>query len=251
MKTPMQFRNEVLGKTINMDGMYGAQCWDGYAYYMKWLNYPYAYCTTSGYAKDLWNDRATNGMLNTCDEVFVMQPGDIAVFKQSKWTPTSHVAIFMKDLGNEFGLFLGENQGSFTGFSEIRLPYSATYITAFRPKYYKNQTVQGNTNNTQAQNQMIQKGSLVQFGKKLRVESYNAKTKLIYNSRVGGWIDPSICTEDSANDGALDQYFANTNATFSIPGTFHVRDVQKRNGQWDAYIEELKFWVHANVLTKI
>lgn len=138
MKTPMDFRNKVIGKRYDMDGVYGSQCWDGYAYYMQWLGYPYANCTTSGYVKDIWTNRKNNGMLKYCDEVKTMQQGDIAVFKVSSATPDSHIAIFMSDLGNGYGLFLGQNQGGTGGaFNEVKLPYSATYETAFRPKCYK------------------------------------------------------------------------------------------------------------------
>ena len=140
MNGPEVFRKGVLGKKFDVDGYYGAQCWDGYAYYMKWLGYPFANCTTSGYVKDIWENRKTNGMRKWCDEVEVMQQGDICVFKEDpSWTPHSHIAIFIKDLGNGRGLFLGQNQGGINGaFNEVELPYSATYPTAFRPKCYKN-----------------------------------------------------------------------------------------------------------------
>lgn len=137
--TPQEFRNEVLGKRFDVDGYYGSQCWDGYAYYMKKLGYKYANCTSSGYVKDIWENRKANGMLDSCIEVTSMQQGDICVFRNgNKWTPLSHIAIFMKDLGNGKGLFLGQNQGGLNGaFNEVELPYDITYDTAFRPKCYK------------------------------------------------------------------------------------------------------------------
>lgn len=258
MKTPMDFRNEVFGKAIDVDGAYGAQCWDGYAYYMKWLGYPYANCTTTGYAKDLWNDRASNGIRNSCDEVSVMQQGDIAVFKEDRWTPFSHVAIFMKDLGGGYGLFLGENQGGANGaFNEIRLPYQSTFDTAFRPKCYQTLFAPDSTTNetqapsSKAPDQILHKGSVVEFARLLRVENFNPSNGLIYNGRIGGWLNPAICYEDSASDGAQDQFFANTNATFTIQGRFHVGDVQLRHGVWDAYINELHFWVHCEPLIEV
>lgn len=139
MYTPQNFRDEVIGKAYDMDGAYGAQCWDGYAHYMKKLGYSYANCTTSNYVKDIWTNRADNGMLDSCDEVEIMQQGDICVFKENpSWSPYSHIAIFMKDLGDGYGLFLGQNQGGANGvFNEVKFPYSITYPTAFRPKCYK------------------------------------------------------------------------------------------------------------------
>lgn len=137
--TPQEFRNEVLGKRYDVDGYYGSQCWDGYAYYMQKLGYPFANCTTSGYVKDIWENRKTNGMLKHCMEVKSMQPGDICVFQAgNSYTPLSHIAIFMKDNGNGTGVFLGQNQGGKNGaFNEITLPYTYTYDTAFRPNCFK------------------------------------------------------------------------------------------------------------------
>lgn len=135
---PQEFRNEVIGKRFDIDGYYGSQCWDGYAYYMQKLGYKYANCTTSGYVKDIWENRKVNGMLDSCIEVTTMQQGDICVFRDgNSFTPLSHIAIFMKDMGKGKGLFLGQNQGGENGaFNEIELPYDFTYDTAFRPKCF-------------------------------------------------------------------------------------------------------------------
>lgn len=134
------FKAQVLGKGFDVDGAYGAQCFDGYAQYCKFLGVPYANCTTSGYVKDIWNNRRSNGILNYFDEVTEMQPGDIAVFKEAPATPVSHIAIFDSDAGGGYGNFLGQNQGgaSYPGggavFNVTKLPYSATFDTAFRLK---------------------------------------------------------------------------------------------------------------------
>lgn len=136
-----EFKSQVLGKGFDIDGAYGYQCWDGYAQYCKYLSVPFANCTQSGYVKDIWNLRKSNGTLNYFDEVEIMQPGDIAVFKEvAGWTPVSHIAIFDSDIDGVYGNFLGQNQGGTTGanggavFNIVRLPYSATFDTAFRPK---------------------------------------------------------------------------------------------------------------------
>ncbi|MEG0527023.1 MAG: CHAP domain-containing protein [Longicatena sp.] len=137
MKTPTDFKKEVLGVRKDMDGFYGAQCWDGYAYYMKWLGYPYSFCTSTGYVKDIWNNRNINGMLTSCDVVTTLQKGDIVVFKEAPKTPYSHIAIFMADNGDGTGVFLGQNQGGFAGaFNEATFSYSGM-LGAFRPNVYK------------------------------------------------------------------------------------------------------------------
>lgn len=142
------FKNTHLGNGYDIDGWWGWQCWDFYAEYCNWLGVPYANCTDSGYAKDLWTQRHSNGILNYFDEVEVMQPGDIAIFDVTPSTPYSHVAIFDSDAGNGYGNFLGQNQGSGninpnggSASNIITFPYSATFATAFRPKQSNNTVV--------------------------------------------------------------------------------------------------------------
>lgn len=64
-----EFVDTYNGTAHDVDGFRGAQCWDGYTVYMKWLEYPYANCTATGGAKDIWTQRASNGMLNSCNVV--------------------------------------------------------------------------------------------------------------------------------------------------------------------------------------
>lgn len=128
---------------LNTDGdhLYYAEnhkhhnCWDGYAKYCIEMGIPFAYCTSSGYVKDIWENRQTNGILNYCDEVTTLQPGDIVVFTENAYTPYSHVAIFHRDIDGQQGYFLGQNQGGYDGnFNLCALPYWTTYPTAFRLK---------------------------------------------------------------------------------------------------------------------
>lgn len=136
------FKNTHLGNGYDIDGWFSFQCWDFYAEYCNWLGVPYANCTDSGYAQDLWTQRHSNGILNYFDEVEVMQPGDVAIFAVTPSTPYSHVAIFDSDAGNGYGNFLGQNQGAPEGVTNIiALPYSATFATAFRPKQSNNTAV--------------------------------------------------------------------------------------------------------------
>lgn len=136
MYTPQNFRDEVIGKRFDIDGQFGSQCWDGYAYYMTKLGYPYANCTTSGFVIDIWNNRNNNGMLKNCSVVTIMQQGDIVVFNRAPSTPYSHIAIFMKDNKNGSGVFLGQNQGGINGaFNETTLPY-ANIAGSFRPNVF-------------------------------------------------------------------------------------------------------------------
>lgn len=140
------FKNTHLGNGYDIDSWFSFQCWDFYAEYCNWLGVPYANCTDSGYAQDLWTQRHSNGILNYFDEVEVMQPGDVAIFAVTPSTPYSHVAIFDSDAGNGYGNFLGQNQGAPEGVTNIiALPYSATFATAFRPKSANNTAVVTNS----------------------------------------------------------------------------------------------------------
>ena len=142
-KSYQEFKNMVLGKAYDVDGSYGAQCWDGYAYYMQYLGLKPAWCTSTGYAQDIYTNMDSNGMKEQTDLVYNLQPGDIVVFPVSSATPLSHVAIFDSDAGNGYGNFLGQNQrsanASGSAFSIDKLPYSATYHYAFRPKIFAQQ----------------------------------------------------------------------------------------------------------------
>lgn len=151
--TYQDFKNSHLGNGYDVDGAFGDQCWDGYAEYCNYLGVPYANCTNTGYARDLWEQRHSNGILNYFDEVELMQAGDIAIFQVDGSTPYSHVAIFDSDVNGVYGNFLGQNQGGAQTnpngggvFNIVQLPYSATYPTAFRLKgNYTNQPVEATT----------------------------------------------------------------------------------------------------------
>ena len=142
-KSYQEFKNMVLGKAFDVDGWYSAQCWDGYAYYMQYLGLKPAWCTSTGYAQDIYTNMDSNGMKEQCDLVYNLQAGDIVVFPRNSVTPLSHVAIFDSDAGNGYGNFLGQNQrsanASGSAFSIDKLPYSATYHYAFRPKIFAQQ----------------------------------------------------------------------------------------------------------------
>ena len=130
------FKSKWMNKGTDVDGAWHFQCWDSFAQWCIDNGVPYINCTVSGYVKDLWEQRQTNGILKYFDEVEIMEEGDVAVFKEvAGWTPVSHVALFDSDAGGGFGWFFGQNQGGVDGVHNlVKLPYSATYPTAFRLK---------------------------------------------------------------------------------------------------------------------
>lgn len=130
------YRQEMMGKIVDHDAAYGCQCWDGNYDYDKYLGFVGPDCTSSGYVKDIWLNRKTNGMLDNCIEVTQLVPGCIVVFKVVPGvTPYSHIAIFDSDVNGSYGRFFGTNQGGKNGAYNIHVfPYSAMYDTAFLPK---------------------------------------------------------------------------------------------------------------------
>lgn len=115
-------------------------CWDGAMYYSQWLGYPVYHCGLSGYAKDIWNQRKTSGILTYYQEVGrPFQDGDIIVWDNCSACPWSHIAIFRKDCGNGEFIALGENQGGAYGsFSQRYFTYDGV-LGGLRPKCYIHQ----------------------------------------------------------------------------------------------------------------
>jgi hypothetical protein len=240
-----QFKNKVLGKGYDIDGYYGNQCWDGYAEYCIYLGYSYAHCTKSGYVKDIWELRKSNGMLNNFDEVEVMQAGDIAVFKEVEGvTPLSHIAIFDSDIDGKYGYFLGENQGATNGvFSLCKLPYSATYDTAFRPKKFASKT---NTSTTKWDyNATLKVGDTVK-SKSLAITGLSASKTMANIPDLGGYVPLSDISESSdTGDGAVDNYLANTKAKVYLDPCL-VQAVNSKTNQ----VKVHGYWVNAKPLAK-
>ena len=187
--------------------------------YMIDLGYKAIHCTTSGYAKDIWNNRKTNGILNYCNEVTVMQPGDIAVFREvAGWTPYSHIAIFDHDAGGGYGWFLGQNQGGVNGaFNLCKLPYSATFDTAFRPKCFVNQAQNSDYSESKLIDEHayatlkydIQKRRDTPTG--LAVETLKSGRKLEYTQKWVGNGHRYISWVEHQADGASYRYFVAVN----------------------------------------
>lgn len=217
-----EFKNSVIGKAFDIDGYYGAQCWDGVMYYLERLGYKRIHCGTSGYVKDIWNNRKTNGILNYCDEVTVMKSGDIAVFKEvANWTPYSHIAIFDHDAGGGYGWFLGQNQGGKNGaFTLCKLPYSATFDTAFRPKCFAtSQPTQVPTQSKEAVDQILHVGSYVTSAQ-MKIGNQGLKnvggSTCAYLSQLGGWFPIELVTKVRNSDGYNDDILHTTNAVVYV-----------------------------------
>ena len=113
MITAQEFRNKYIGKAIDVDGAYGAQCVDLFKQvcYLAGMK-PFA-LGGSGYAEEIVKRYKPLGL----DTYFTLvslsnaQYGDWIVWsKGSHDCPDSHVAMFIKKDGNSRIIALGQNQ---------------------------------------------------------------------------------------------------------------------------------------------
>lgn len=129
--TPEQFYAETVGKVIDYDGAYGAQCVDAFRYWGKMNSVPIP-PTPNNWADGYWYSRdalgfskwfvyVTDGNYRTGDWIFWA--------RGSKSHPSSHVAMWF------YGQEYGENQGGSGGFS-LKLTDFSDALGALRWKGY-------------------------------------------------------------------------------------------------------------------
>lgn len=105
--------NTVNGKTIDMDGAYGGQCWDLWSSYARNVyNIPATDTnTTDGYAASVYTTRYnySQALQNTFDKKpanYTPTYGDVAFWKRQGM---NHVAIVIKDNGNNTLTTMSQN----------------------------------------------------------------------------------------------------------------------------------------------
>ena len=108
--TPQQWYNMTYGQGYNVDGAYGNQCWDYFAYFVKYFGLGLnTHCANSGYVGDLWNLRNTYGYSKHFEFITnpaQLQNGDWVIWPYgSSSCPWSHVAMYWN------GQAVGQNQG--------------------------------------------------------------------------------------------------------------------------------------------
>lgn len=108
--TPKQWRDMTIGKKYDIDGAYGAQCWDYFAYFVQYFKIPVStYCSLTGYVCDLWRLRNQYGYSTYFDYITdpaKLQPGDWVIWDKGSSHPYSHIAMYMQGQ-----IELGQNQG--------------------------------------------------------------------------------------------------------------------------------------------
>lgn len=104
-KSMEEFVQTHNGKGYDIDKSYGAQCWDGYAEYCNYLNIPYASCSYSGGARDLWEHRQELGLMQYFDVATSPKNGDVGIWTTIYGDGYGHVAMYYN------GSWFGQNQG--------------------------------------------------------------------------------------------------------------------------------------------
>lgn len=106
-KNPQEFYDATIGKSFDMDGAYGAQCWDLFDYFCRKQGVTCSrYCSLTGYAGDLYKLRYTYGY----DKFFEFFYPKNAV-RGDWYFSDRHVAMVWDVYADGSVLLLGQNQG--------------------------------------------------------------------------------------------------------------------------------------------
>lgn len=142
VSSPQAFANDTLGKCIDVDGHFGAQCWDLASAF--WYNYAGRILSTCGtgaakgtIADGCWQKNAGNEFVMIWDKTQI-QAGDIAVYSTGQW---GHIGMAMGNYNNGYFTLLGQNQGGKAcpgggAAGNIINLSTRDFIGAFRPKAY-------------------------------------------------------------------------------------------------------------------
>lgn len=249
-KSYAEFKSLYLGKSVDVDGFpsYNIyQCWD----LVSGLYFPYIggktiHCGLTGYVIDIASQRATNGILNFCDDIGLkatLQPGDICIWQRCPATPYSHIAIYDHDEGQSKVFFLGQNQPY--NYVNVKKLAVSGIIGVFRPKIF----VKQKPTPVKKPDQILTVGSKVQsygfYVERLRIRNRQWE---MYNSWVGGWIPTAHVHEVDARDGRKDNIL-HIGSGVAFDGTLTVSAINVKKNQ--AYLKELGYWVYSRCLNEV
>ena len=142
ISSPQAFANQTLGVCIDVDGYYGAQCWDSMAaFFINYTGHTLYTCGTGAakgtIADGCWQINAGDEFTMIWDATQV-QPGDIAVYSSGTW---GHIGMAMGYYNNGYFTLLGQNQGGAPcegggAAGNIINLSTRDFIGAFRPNIY-------------------------------------------------------------------------------------------------------------------
>ena len=128
--TPKEWRDMTIGKAYDIDGAYGKQCWDYFAYFVEYMKLNVStYCALTGYVSDLWRLKDKYGYNKVFDYVQpgeALQDGDWCIWDRGSSHNASHIAMYYN------GYELGQNQGSPT-VTEKKTTWDIMGALRFKP----------------------------------------------------------------------------------------------------------------------
>ena len=242
-----EFKNMYLGKSVDIDHCYGAQCWDlASGAYMPYIGGWALHCGLTNYVKDIANQRNTNGILQFCTDIGLqaeLQPGDICVWTNCPACPDSHIAIYDHDDGQNAVYFLGQRQPE-AYVTVKRIPVSGI-IGVFRPKIFEK-----GSGHKPMPDQILSVGSKVKSDT-FYVQSIDYARDWMYNSKVGGWVPCADVDEVDSRDGCMDQIVHVGSGVQFNKGLMTVTGLEKSNGVWIAKCDKLDYWVLPDCLIEV
>ena len=249
-KSYNQFKRNTLGQKVDLDGypvQQKYQCWDEANKYFIYIGGKRIHCSRTGYVKDIANQRETNGILDFCIDIGLkatLQPGDICIWGDCPACPTSHIAIYDHDNGQDEVYFLGQNQ-PWPWVNIWKLPVQGI-IGVFRPKIFANEKPAVKPV-TKAPDQLLTVGSEIEsYG--FYVEKIDYEKKWIYNKWIGGWIPWSLVDEVDSRDGKKDQVL-HIGSGVALHGRWTVEKVDVKNDT--VKLKGMNFWVKSRALREV
>ena len=247
MKSAEQFIKDTMGKAYDVDGAYGAQCWD----YVSGVYFPYIggktiSCNQTKYVKDIANGRYWNGILDFCDDIgfnTILKKGDIGIWTNCPACPYSHIAIFDYDYGSQNVYWAGQNQPRpYVTVAKIPL---AGLIGIFRPKIFADEKPGDEPKPTK--DQVLNIGSKV-ISDTFEIERFDYGRDLGYSSKVGGWFPLADVDEVEGNDGKLDQIVHIGSRVQFNKGTMTVTGMTYGN---IVTVDKLPYMINADCLIEV
>lgn len=254
------FINKTLGKAIDVDGMYAAQCVDLFNYFNKlYNNGVYINCRPSGYARSLAENKNNNGILNYYQETAVnnMIEGTLVVYGNCAVAPSSHVAFFVKDNGN--GTFQALQQNAPKPYVTLsNMPYTGI-IGAFIPKQLISSANNSAGSAESSADQVLYKGSKVKFDGIFKVDIVDIPHNLFGSKTLTGsitrsyhWLPSRPFTEVDQNGNVTsDQIIGGGNSWVKNDNVYEVIDIDVPTNSAKLNIEGRDVWVFSKHLKEI
>ena len=252
------FINRTLGKAIDVDGRYGAQCVDLFNYFNKlYNNGVYINCQPSKYARSLAENKANNGILKYYQETAVnnMITGTVVVWGNCAVAPSSHVGFFVKDNGN--GTFQCLQQNAPKPYVTLSNMSYNGIIGAFIPKQLVN-TPTPSPEPSRA-DQRLYKGSKVRFNGIFKVDIVDVKNNLFGSRALTGsitqsyhWLPSGPFTEVDANGNVTrDQVLGGDLSYVKNDNIYTVEDIDIPTNSAKLNINGRTVWVFSKYLYEV